>query len=219
MVCTLAVEATKGCAGRARRLYAAALAGARAPLRCSASWPAPKLAALTSFALLKQWARVRCGSARVRARPGALALQPAPSPRAWPLARHEQSTGLFVSGRACSAPHVRAAPCPHSPLRHRLLCSKDLKGARRCPQGRGREPGGAHLRRRVAQATRPSSAEESGPQGPTAANKPRRAPARGLARAARRGTTANTVLIAHPPTPAPREPRTSADPRPSRCSC
>ena len=48
-----------------------------------------QLASLTSFASLRQCSRVSLRSARVRARPGSL---------------------------RCSAPQVRAAPCPHSPL-------------------------------------------------------------------------------------------------------
>jgi len=48
---------------------------------------------------------LHCGGLRFA--PTALALQAAPGQEARPLARHKQSTGLFVSGLACSGPWPR----------------------------------------------------------------------------------------------------------------
>ncbi len=61
--------------------------------------------------------RVSSRSARVRAPTETLALQAALGASAQPLARHEQSTGLFVSGLASSPPHRRASAHPPTALR------------------------------------------------------------------------------------------------------
>jgi hypothetical protein len=86
--------------------------GAPTALRCSGFGRAAKLSSLTAFVALGQSQRVSSRSARVRAPTEALALQAALGASAQPLARHEQSTGLFVSGLASSPPHRRAPAHP-----------------------------------------------------------------------------------------------------------
>ena len=97
---------------RWRATAAVGAKGAPTALRCSGFGRAAKLTSLAALVAFKQLRRVRCGSARVRAPTETLALQAALGASAQPLARHEQSTGLFVSGLASSPPHRRAPAHP-----------------------------------------------------------------------------------------------------------
>src|SRR5262245_19544056 len=57
-------ERGKAAGGCAPALVCCGRPGGPTPLRCSAAWPAEKLASLTAFAALEQSRRVRNGSAR-----------------------------------------------------------------------------------------------------------------------------------------------------------
>src|SRR5262245_28998386 len=59
-----ATERGKAAAGCAPALVYGGRPCGPTPLRSSIAWPASKLAPLTSFAVLEQSTRVRCGSAR-----------------------------------------------------------------------------------------------------------------------------------------------------------
>jgi hypothetical protein len=129
-----AVVAAKGGAGRARR--SAAAVGASAD----------------SAALLRLPAR---GETRSEPASGRCAQTVAASQwgmRALPGARPE--------ALRCSPPQMRATPGPHRPLQQRSWCSPHVgqrvgcyvfEHRHGCQQGRGREPGTAHMWRRAAQ--------------------------------------------------------------------
>jgi hypothetical protein len=157
-----------GCGGKAAGGTAAARrGGGRAlggptPLRCSGSWPAPQLAPLAALALLRQGARVRCGCARVRARPEALrssappmraaAVPPAAlQARECPPKEMALSAAAFVAqagvgqglGRICGVEQRRASgrACTHAhPHLTRAHCLSKASEASGASWGAGQKP-------------------------------------------------------------------------------
>jgi hypothetical protein len=99
---------------------------ARGSLRCSPWGRAAKLASLTAFVALGQSQRVSLRSARVRAPTPGLALQAALGASAQPLARHEQSTGLFVSGLASSPSQTQPGPGRPQALREQSFLGESV---------------------------------------------------------------------------------------------
>ena len=131
-----------GPAGAALRMRRPAARGA---LRCSPWGRAAELASLTAFVALEQLRRVSLRSARVHAPTPGLALQAALGASAQPLARHEQSTGLFVSRLASSPSHTQPGAGRPQALRDRSFFGESVwqaagiePAACRAPQARNR---------------------------------------------------------------------------------
>jgi len=109
--CVLAAARARRRAGRSR--------GSKGLPRCAGcpavlAFGSCRITRFACFAALRsnRMRQVRSRSARVRAPTQSLALQAALGASAQPLARHKQSTGLFVSGLASSAAPIRPACAP-----------------------------------------------------------------------------------------------------------
>jgi len=107
------VRATTG-ASALRAEVPCAARGPRAAPPLALAWPARCSRSVPMLGA--RHARRRDALGRVAMPFGPLALQAALGLAAQPLARRKQSTGLFASGLACSAPSKRAPACPPTAL-------------------------------------------------------------------------------------------------------
>jgi hypothetical protein len=131
----------------------AALGGGRLgrPLRCGARAKGARIARFTRFARYAQTVSASQFLKRVSAR-AALGPPLKAGPVARPLARHKQSTGLFVSGLAAASYGDRTGH--RLPLDHRSLWSLVAHHGQ-CSKGAWGWPSAAVIRRRAAQEARP----------------------------------------------------------------
>jgi hypothetical protein len=143
-------------AGRSRQAVPGALTavgGGRLgrPLRCGARAKGARITRCTRFARYAQTVSASQFWKRVSTR-AALAPALKAGPVARPLARHKQSTGLFVSGLAAASYGDRTGH--RLPLDDRSLWSLVTHHGR-CSKGAWGWPAAAVMRRRAAQEARP----------------------------------------------------------------